>query len=158
MIRKEVLPEYASLFGAILVFTALSLSHFKLPHYLFVIAPLFAVLGAIGLHGHLRIALGRMHIILVLLLLLVAISLTYITFAEDRWPFLALLGATGIAGCPCILQQKSLERGLVTTSFLVMVAIGMVMNGHFYPHLLRYQANAQAGQWAAEKGLGKEAF
>lgn len=157
MIRKEVLPEYASFLGAILVFTALSLSHFKLPHYLFVIAPLFAVLGAIGLHGHLRIALGRMHIILVLLLLLVAISLTYITFAEDRWPFLALLGATGIAGCLWI-YRRGLERGLVTTSFLVMVTIGVVMNGHFYPHLLRYQANAQAGQWAAEKGLGKEAF
>ncbi|MBK6829643.1 MAG: glycosyltransferase family 39 protein [Flavobacteriales bacterium] len=46
--KRQALNEYASLTGAVLVFVALSLSHFKLPHYLYVIVPLFAVQGALG--------------------------------------------------------------------------------------------------------------
>ncbi|MFN3875858.1 MAG: ArnT family glycosyltransferase, partial [Flavobacteriales bacterium] len=45
-IRRNTLPEHASLAGAVLVFLALSFSRFKLPHYLYVALPLFAVMGA----------------------------------------------------------------------------------------------------------------
>lgn len=161
MVRGHGLPEYASVSGALLLFVALSLSQFKLPHYLYVIAPLFAVLGAIGMHGRMTKALARTQIMLLYLMLLIAVLLTWITFPEGRWPFLAMLVATGIAVGVSIARRKAvgqLEQALVPASFWVMVAVGLVMNGHFYPHLLHYQANARAGQWAYEQGLTKGAF
>ncbi len=39
-----------------------------------------------------------------------------------------------------------------------MVFVGVVVNGHIYPQLLGYQANATAGRWAREQGLTSDRF
>ena len=50
LFTRSPLPEYAALSGALLVFIAISSSRFKLPHYLYVVLPLFAVMAARAFH------------------------------------------------------------------------------------------------------------
>ena len=155
--KRNVLAEYASISGALLVFGAISLSQFKLPHYLFVITPLFAVLGATGIHAYVPRTLLRLHYLVVAVLALLVGFLTFIVFPTHRWPFLALLIlASGLAGVA--LWREGARKAMVQVSVIFMAAVGLVMNGYFYPNLLAYQANARAGQWAADRGLGPDQF
>lgn len=151
------LAEYASLTGAVLVFVAISLSQFKLPHYLFVALPLFAVLGAVGCHSALSVTWVRIQYGLVFLLWSSAMAICWITFPESRWLPVAVLSVAGVVFV--IARSGSAASHMVIfMSFYIVCAIGVVMNGHFYPNLLRYQANAKAGQWAAEQALGPGRF
>jgi len=152
LIQRRTLPEVASLSGAVLVFVALSLSHFKLPHYLYVIVPLCAVQGAAALHGMGKRSLPFLQIALVGLLWCIAIFLTWVSFPEGRLPFIALLAVAFLLAMSMV-KRKGVAAAMLPVSFWSMIAIGLAMNGHFYPDLLRYQANAKAGQWAAEHGV-----
>jgi 4-amino-4-deoxy-L-arabinose transferase-like glycosyltransferase len=157
MLRRERLPEYVSISGVVLVFAALSLSHFKLPHYLYVIVPLFAVLAARAwpnepMRGQRYAQTG-----LVLLLAMVAFWLAWVAFpSKDRWWALALIFLpTSVA-----LYQRIQHRGvtLFHASFVLMIGVGLVINTSIYPSILSYQANAQVGKWVAERGLGPDRF
>jgi hypothetical protein len=150
LFRGDRLPEYASTVGALLVFAALSLSQFKLPHYLFVTLPLFAVIGASAwaeFSG--RRSLFKVQIGLLVILFVLALLITFLAFPAGHWPFvLALCLAFGISAHQ--LRWSNGRQCLFLSSAWLMVAVGVVMNGHFYPNVLRYQANATAGRWAAE--------
>ncbi|MBP6573363.1 MAG: glycosyltransferase family 39 protein [Flavobacteriales bacterium] len=150
--KRRPLPEYATITGAVLVFIALSLSHFKLPHYLYVIVPLFAVIAAQAMHAVYTTALRVAHIVLVLLLAIIAALLAGWAFPEGGVPYVALLiGATTGAA---VVHLRAPSRGtLFGFSFWAMMFISVLVNGHIYPYILRYQANAQAGKWAAAQGL-----
>ena len=155
--QRQAIPEIASWVGAVLVFVALSLSHFKLPHYLYVIVPLLAVQGAIGFHSVGTRSAQWVHAVTMLLLWCSILLLTWVTFPEGQWPFIALLGAMLIAAVVSI-GRRGIAVALVSASFWVMIAVGLTLNVHFYPNLLRYQANAAAGHWAAEQVLGPGRF
>lgn len=157
ILKRNTLPEYASLGGSILVFIALSLSQYKLPHYLYVIMPLFAVLAAWGWHTAIAPALMRIHMAVLALLWSLALLLAAWAFPEGGLPYVILLLAVAALA---LWQLRSDPRrdARFTVSFQVLIAVAVVLNGHFYPHLLRYQAPAQAGKWAAAQGLSVDTF
>jgi hypothetical protein len=149
--------EHASTIGASLVFVALSLSQFKLPHYLYVTLPLFSIMGAQALHkvsgGPLVIA----HYIVLGLLWTLGFALTWVVFPDGSWPFLIASILLPLLAIPYIRRVGSIQA-LVPVSFALIILVGAIMNGHFYPRLLNYQANAKIGQWAAERNLPKDCF
>lgn len=154
--RRERMPEYASISGAVLVFVAISLSQFKLPHYLYVALPFFAVLGA---RAVLRMTTKLAMFQYGLLFLLWAVCTLFVAmvFPEGRWPFvIACLSILPIA--VIAFKRKGPVGAVPFSSILVMSVIGIVLNGHFYPNLLKYQANARAGQWAAANNLDQDHF
>lgn len=158
MFRGDRLPEYASTVGAILVFTALSLSQFKLPHYLFVALPLFAVVGASAWAGSIQgSSLFRVQVGLLFILFLLALSVTCVAFPNGRWPFVVVLCLAFGIGAYALRGSNARQTSFLGTVWL-MVAVGVVMNGHFYPNILRYQANASAGKWAAAHDKGPGSF
>ena len=157
LVLRRPRAEWASLSGALLVFVGLSLSQFKLPHYLYVVLPLFAVLGAQAWHAPQGPGLKRVQLGLVLLLLLLALPITLWSFPEGGVVFAALAIATLIIVL-LSLWRRGVEATALPASCAALVVLGVVLNGHFYPALLRYQANAQAGRWAAAQGLDRTQF
>lgn len=154
LVRRQPLVEYASWVGAVVVTAALSLSHFKLPHYLYVVVPLYAVMAAQAWHTHPPAWTRPAHRVLLGLLWLVAVGLTAGAFPHGAWPYVALQCAVGLAALTWIRRG----RGELVPTFAVMMAILVALNGHLYPALLRYQANAQVGRWVAEQGLYPDRF
>ncbi|HRD52029.1 MAG TPA: glycosyltransferase family 39 protein [Flavobacteriales bacterium] len=153
LIHRAPLPEYASISGAMLVFIALSLSRFKLPHYLYVALPLFAVLAARA-WPLLQQGWARwVHAFIQLLLVAAAIILVGWCFPIPWWPapaaaLLAVLAAIMIA---CDRVELVFRR-----TVLLWVLVGLVVNGLLYPQLLVYQGNAQAGRWLAAEGIARQ--
>jgi 4-amino-4-deoxy-L-arabinose transferase-like glycosyltransferase len=154
-LRRE--PEHASTIGAVSVFLALSFSHFKLPHYLYVTLPLFAVLGARALHRGASRGVARLHYGLLGLLWALVFALVAVVFPSGSWPFLALLIGLLVYAVRMIVRN-GLHASLLQVSFALILVIGAIMNGHFYPRLLEYQANAKVGQWVAERGIPQDRF
>lgn len=157
MIRGERLPEYASLLGAITIMAALSFSQFKLPHYLYITLPLFAVMASKGYHGLVSSGWHRAQLALSALLWMGVFAFAWFVFPGARMPFAAFVGAIGLV-LVLLLRRLDMKSASFATSFWVMIAAGVVLNGQFYPGLLQYQANAQAGKWAAERELDDEHF
>ena len=97
-------------------------------------------------------ALRVSQVALVLLLAVVAALLAGWAFPEGGVPYLAFLvcGVIGAGVVHFLAPSRSTHFGF---SFWAMVFINVLVNGHIYPHLLSYQANATAGRWAHEQGL-----
>jgi len=153
VLKGRALPEYASISGAVLVFIALSLSRFKLPHYLYVALPLFAVLAARAWHDARPRWTEGLHLLLLALVWAVAVLLTGWSFPEGNGAFLLLLASVAVVAV--LLVRR---RALFAATFWTMAAIAATLNGHLYPVLLGYQANAHAGRWAVEQGLDATRF
>lgn len=158
MAKRQPLSEYASITGILLVFIALSLSQFKLPHYLYVIMPLFAVQGAVGWHALDRawMRIGQWASITLLYLVLLVFVVGW-CFPEGAWPLIAATTA-GMLALGWAARRLAPREKLLACTIGIWLTMGFIINVHLYPYLLRYQANAQAGKWAAEQGLARDRF
>lgn len=141
-----LLPISAALLG----YTAVSLSHYKLPHYVFFILPYVAILIAIELEGHKSwhtLAIG----VACIIMLVAAWGLGLWAFPV-RWPFILGL-SMGISAAALWVHRSHIPCTLTETGTLLACAAYLCLNGHLYPELMRYQANSQIGHWADENGI-----
>ncbi len=148
-ITRRTLPEYITLFGFTLVFIALSLSRYKLPHYIFVVFPLMAILTAEVIETQIsrsRIItrwLVTIHLIIFVAYVILNAALFYIFPVENLWvPTIAF----GFIFISAYLYYLKLFNGLVIPMALVAIAFNFTMNAHFYPNLLKFQAAKQAAE------------
>jgi 4-amino-4-deoxy-L-arabinose transferase-like glycosyltransferase len=154
---RASVKEAASIGGVLLVFVALSLSRFKLPHYLYVIVPLLAVIGAqawpaVALRG---VRLGQV----ALLVLLAAVALLLCAWCFPQPAALPVAFLFGLVAWWALRRwRRAREEALFDAVWQTWVVAALALNLLVYPEVLRYQANAQAGRWAAAKGLAPDAF
>jgi hypothetical protein len=88
---------------------------------------------------------------------LLAMALVGWSFPEGSWPFVLILLVV-----PAIVilrtRGRSWPERLLPITFWTWCAMALALNGHVYPHVLKYQANAQVGRWAAAEGIPAERF
>ena len=147
--------EGYSLGGFLLTFIALSLSRYKLPHYIFITLPWAAILTARGLatmQGRVRWA-GQYAVFGVLGAVVVWL-LRGVFPPGDSAVWLVVIVLFGSLAVHCIRQPFPPEPDvLVMRSVLASLATLFVLNFHFYPNLLRYQATIIAPRIARDAGV-----
>jgi 4-amino-4-deoxy-L-arabinose transferase-like glycosyltransferase len=162
----KVQAERISFFGFLLTYLVLSRSQAQLPHYIFVVFPLAAVLTAAHFEALLEQA-DRLHKwikrffgfhLFIFLILLVAMGLiTNIPFGK-----MGLLGALILFGTFFILtkigfSQQNLIQKWINMSLVLMIGLNLILNSFFYPHLLEYQwgnalvKQAEENKWDIKK-------
>ncbi len=152
MVRRHVLQEYASAVGSLLVFIALSLSHFKLPHYLYVILPLLAVQGSVAWSQGRTIVPRVAQWVVLVLLYAAVLGLLLFCFPDGAVCYIVAAGALPPFLGWYLRSRNDVDRmRMATTGSWLLIA--WVVNAHIYPAVLRYQANAQVGRIAQERGL-----
>jgi 4-amino-4-deoxy-L-arabinose transferase-like glycosyltransferase len=140
----------------VLIFIALSLSKYKLPHYIFVLLPWAAVLTARFLFMEkketvrwLRIA----HYMVLALVAGVAFSMPGFMFPTLNpliWiPAATIFGYAILETRPQLPGNTRFFQG--TAAFGILV--GFILNFHFYPHILAYQSTSEAGKYFRQKGI-----
>ncbi len=155
-IRNSIEDADAELFlisGIVLVWTALSFSKFKLPHYIFVVYPLIAILAAkhvMQLKKHSTWAWTQL-ILTSLSVGLLAIVLVY-AFPNGGWVLPLLLSLSVVVAILLFVNHYQSEQTILP-AFVMSIAIGLGLNLHFYPQLLPYQANASVGKWVVENEI-----
>jgi 4-amino-4-deoxy-L-arabinose transferase-like glycosyltransferase len=160
-IRQGISNKSAELYlisGITLVWIALSFSKFKLPHYIFVVYPLIAIITAKYVHNLKRFVLwGRIQLTLSSLICLAIAGILSYAFPDGGWFIPVIIVLLAIVAIVYFFNSGGVQQ-IMIPSFITAIAIGIGMNLHFYPQLLPYQANAQVGKWVVENEVSDSQF
>jgi len=157
--------EYITLSGALISFFALSLSAFKLPHYVFPLFPFFSVITADFIvnicrnqqEKLLRILTGMQYGILHFLFLAGLISFLFF-FNPGNWWLPSILVLLFILFQVSYYKlSDSLDRILIP-SVIAMFAFGLILSTYFYPNLLKYQPDNEVGRWVYKQNIPQDRF
>lgn len=150
LLKKDEQPELLTLGGFILPFIALSMSAYKLPHYIFVVYPLASILLA---SWWVKVWESENKAVKNTVLILQFIIWLAFTAAVVLIHFWVFKGAWFIASMALVVQMVALwflirssrrARNLIVAVVLSAVAGNLSMNGWFYPQLMDYQAGSNA--------------
>jgi hypothetical protein len=157
------LPQGAegfSIGGFVLTFAALSMSKYKLPHYVFITLPWAAVLTAAWLEKafeHRRTAVVARVLLYIPagVLLLGAGLLAYRVFSDPHLFVTFLMTVLTVSALfQAYRERRSADaRGLVQLGGTALLAAVFVLNCHFYPNLLTYQQTSMVPQWVSVSDL-----
>jgi 4-amino-4-deoxy-L-arabinose transferase-like glycosyltransferase len=151
--RTSIYPEAYSMGAFTLTFIALSMSQYKLPHYIFITLPWAALLVAAHLD---RFPPSRLQWVLIysaifagLLLAFLIVCYVFPTAGLLLWGL--LLGACGLLLFQVIKTPFSPNsEHLVWRGVVAALIIGVVVNFHFYPNLLPFQSAKPIAKYARE--------
>ena len=152
--------EFLTLGGITLIFILISFAQFKLPHYLNIIIPLFAILTASYLHSlnvhsqdkTIKIILGVQYFIFGLIFVVVSLFCFYVFEFESVISYI-LFAVAGVIGVYFTLKREAYAIRVVTIAALASVLINSVLNFHFYPNLLEYQAGSAMAKVIAKNDI-----
>lgn len=158
---KDALTEYYSLGGFVLPYIALSLSHYKLPHYIFVLYPLAAIFTAAFLihvvagNKSFATAFSIAQLIISVCVLALAVLICTLWFPATNI-FLWLIAAVGIVFCFWWwLGPFNLISKIVLPSALAVIVVNFLLDAHAYPSLLKYQSGSTLAEIANEEHIPK---
>ncbi len=145
--------------GFVLPFIALSMSHYKLPHYIMVIMPMAAILTAdladkmlSGKYRWTPVVAGYQFVqsILILTVLIIIIFWIFPTSSVWWWILVLLLFMILIFE----FFQGPITR-LIGVSLTAIIGANIVMNGYFYPQLNEFQAGTKLAEYITKHNIGK---
>lgn len=160
-IRTSISQSRAELFcisGIVLVWIAMSSSRFKLPHYIFVVYPLVAILAAKFLDDLKQHSILAWVNMLTTTLAAVLLAVLLIVVFPNGGIIMPLILACAILMSFGMFFMSYRSSQVFWPSFVITIAIGLALNLHFYPQLLPYQANAYVGKWVKTNELDDNNF
>lgn len=157
--------ERISFFGFILTYFVLSRSQAQLPHYIFVVFPLAAILTASHWEQfiwHNKTAskfmkgLFGFHSFLFTILIIAAALIAFIPFGRIHWMGL-ILGSIALGLIIYIIFSKqAIGQKWFYMAVVLILGVNTFMNTHFYPNLLTFQWGNELARVADEKGWNKD--
>lgn len=168
--KSRTQSHWLQLAGWVLPFIALSLSRYKLPHYIFVTFPFAALTAATWLktaenEARYQALIRWLMLAFVPVMLLLLLCIPVFIFPPVGSDYLLLLLVAGFVALAIYLYRNmragvnfSGSAGALALTALTAVVLNGAMNGYFYPQLLRYQAPAQAARDVQELQIPLDSF
>ena len=159
--RKE---EIITLGGITLVFVVMSLSQYKLPHYIFVVYPLISILTASYISDIIKSANWdrflnsvnfTQNIVNILIWVGIIILSTYV-FPLRSLIIWAIILVVLMVFIFLIIKKPRGFSYLFKSTLLTAIGLAIMLNAHFYPTLSKYQAGVTAGEFIKEKNYSEE--
>ena len=157
--------ERISFFGFIFTYLVLSRSQAQLPHYIFVVFPLAAILTASHweqsiwfnkTRGKFIKGLFGFHLFLFTLLIIAATLIAFVPFGSIHWLGF-IIGIFAFAFIIYIMRTKqTMGQKWFYMAVVLILGVNTFMNTHFYPNLLKFQWGNELARVADEKGWNKD--
>jgi 4-amino-4-deoxy-L-arabinose transferase-like glycosyltransferase len=152
--------------GFTLVFIAMSLSDYKLPHYIFIVFPLAAIISADYLlrifenseKKKLQQIFSIVQRITIMLIWLVILTLCIYSFPIKGMLVCISLIAFVAATIYFSFEKSEPLQKLITVSLVTMIGANFMLSTHFYPTLLSYQSTVAAGRFIESENIPNEQF
>lgn len=170
--RLKENEEAISLGGFTLVFIAMSLSEYKLPHYIFIVFPLAAIICADYViiifekvekkklqrfFSAVQITITSLVWLIILVICIYCFPMKN-TVPVGRHVFLWLICALLFALWIYYLLRSDQFQKTILISLTAFIGANFLFSTHFYPTLLSYQSPAQAGKFITENNIPEEHF
>ena len=161
--RLPTAEEGVAICGFVLTFLALSKSGYKLPHYIFPLFPLGAVLAARWMASLaeqrprafrilIRVQFGLMHLFVVVSVLNNAL------FFPSANPLVWVGTGMLLALAWWYFWKGNGAEKFMLPNLVIIGLFGCTLSMRFYPNLLKYQPTNAVGRWALNRGLDTEHF
>jgi 4-amino-4-deoxy-L-arabinose transferase-like glycosyltransferase len=157
--------ERVSFYGFVLTYLVLSRSQAQLPHYIFVVFPLAAILTAnywdqfiwsTKTANNLLKGLYGFHLFIFTILITVGLLIAFLPFGSIHWTgYLIVVSTIGLIAF-LFFSKQSMGHKWFYISVAIMLFVNTIMNTHFYPNLLKYQWGNQLAGVIQQKGWDKE--
>ncbi|MCB0372648.1 MAG: glycosyltransferase family 39 protein [Muricauda sp.] len=152
--------EFLTLGGISILFFVISFAQFKLPHYMNILMPLYAILSAAFLYTLFqlektkmtKVILGIQYFILGLVVVFVLLVCFYVFPLEHWYGYVILMVALALAGY-FVWKKEGLAAKIVTVGIFASVLLNGFMNAHFYPKLLEYQGGSTMAEKVREQNI-----
>lgn len=156
--------EWISAGGFIITYCALGSSRAQLPHYIFVVYPLAAIITARFVYALLYTGetikmlkpLYVTHVVIFILLGIVLFALLYFPFPPVQLGWLLLLLVLIILVIAAVVKRWLPVPALITLLVAGVVSINMLLNMGFYPRLLQYQTGIAVNNIIKNNNLQKQ--
>lgn len=161
-LRRQWKTELLTLSGFLLPFLALSTSKYQLPHYIFVLYPFAAVFSAsyavrfLKEEGTASGIFSVIHAIIALVIYVAAGLIAAWLFPEMNIIIKTILSLMFMFSAWVLVRKGLPWQKVFLPPALAVIALNMVMNLHFYPQLLKYQAGSVAARWIREEKISHE--
>jgi len=162
-IKGQKLPELLTPLGFLLPFIALSLSNYKLPHYIFILYPLSSILLAgwwyekvisNEKHTSWQYNLGLFLQLLVLIISFMVIYFIFFYFFPGAKAVEIIIPLIGVAVSVYIMFKPGRKAvNLIIASALVSISANYTMNSWFYPELMEYQSGSNLAKYTLENDI-----
>jgi 4-amino-4-deoxy-L-arabinose transferase-like glycosyltransferase len=148
--------EALTLGGVVLPFLAMSLSQFKLPHYIYVFFPLVGIMIGKLLYDLIyenpskflyRLSAGCLILTVVSLWLLAGV-LTLWAFPMKQVIIWVILGLFFLTTLHFIFRSQDKFDFLINPALFTILAANFLLNSHIYPTLFQYQSGSQVAKFA----------
>ncbi|UII75212.1 glycosyltransferase family 39 protein [Flagellimonas sp. HMM57] len=155
--------EFLTLGGITVLFFLISLAQFKLPHYINILMPLYAILSASYLHSlyrHSKSAvikglLGVQYFILSLVFIFSLLVCFHVFKFQSVYSYFVLVAVLAVITYFCLKREEYYMR-IITLSVYSSLLLNGVLNTHFYPSLLEYQAGSTMAEKISEYQIGTD--
>ena len=152
--------EFLTVGGITLIFIIISFAQFKLPHYLNITIPLFAVITAAYIYNlytankekTVKYLMIGQYFVLSIVFIASALICFYVFKLRSVVAYVFLIGAA-ILIIYYALKREGVYMKLVTISVCASLLLNAVLNLHFYPNLLDYQGGSSMSKVIAEKHI-----
>ncbi|MEP2059873.1 MAG: glycosyltransferase family 39 protein [Maribacter litoralis] len=152
--------EFLTVGGITLIFIIISFAQFKLPHYLNITIPLFAVITAAFINKlytannkkTVKSLMIGQYFVLSIVFIASALICFYVFKLRSLVAYFFLLVAAIII-VYYALKREGVFMKLVTISVCASLLLNAVLNLHFYPNLLDYQGGSSMSKIITEKNI-----
>jgi hypothetical protein len=161
---KNKLPrnEIFVISGIVLTFYSLTRSHYQLPHYIFVIFPMFAIITAAFVEKLITSGtkIARVFEYGQFIACCILWGFTIFLFGycfPGLHPVIWVLWVIIVVLAIFVFFKDNLSSArLIIPSALTMIGINIILNIHFYPYLLTFQAGSAFSEIIREKNIPLE--
>lgn len=148
--------EFISTGGFILTYCSLAVSNYQLPHYIYVVLPLVALITAKMIYSlfwenkwsTLKLILTALQWLVWAALLLLPFLVLLFTFPTTSWWVWAIPVATALA---TIYTYIASDKKVWHTSIVAIIGVNIFLSSWFYPQLLTFQPGCAAGRFVAQE-------
>ncbi|UCD61016.1 MAG: glycosyltransferase family 39 protein [Flavobacteriaceae bacterium] len=158
--RRDSGREILTVGGITLIFLIISFAQFKLPHYLNILIPLFAILSASFIEEllnsskekNIKVFLGLQYFILGLVFISTVLICLYVFKISNWYAYVLLAVALGLI-VYYVMKGEGYGLKLISISVYSSLLLNAILNAHFYPSLLKYQAGSTMAGIVAENNI-----
>jgi len=164
--RLQSHEEWISTPGFLITYTALGISNYQLPHYIYIVLPFASIIAAkyiyslitINENKQLKNTLSIINGILFSLVLFILIVLLVIPFNLNYYLIIiAFLIFVTIFGYSIYKQKKLIPNTIHFALFTILIT-NLLLNVFFYPKLLEYQLGNSVTKYINAKKIDKNNF
>ncbi len=158
--------EWIVLPGFLITYTALGISNYQLPHYIYVVLPFTAIIAAKSLYSLIinwenrffKNIINGINIFIYILVLSILLVLLLFTFSTNIYLVIACMVGMGLALSFLMFKKMGAIPKVIHFALFTIITTNLLLTIFFYPKLLEYQLGNQVSKVIRQKNIDKNKF